>query len=312
MANEIRMSVVFDNKGLLTLKQIGDEAEKQKKRTEDAFGSAGAKIESVFKKIATVAIAAFTVDAIMNYSKQIINLGEQLGNLSLRTGISVEDLDRLRQVAAKAGIGFEDIGRIVSLMNRKLSEAATVGGGEVNHWLKQFNINMQELLAKAPADQFQEIARGIMSIENPMLRDAAAFAFFGRSASELIPLFEKLKKGIGNVPVVIDKEQAKVMAEFEDKLKDTEEEFKKLGAILTTLVLPPLTDLLDLSQKFLKSLSFLAISLYLTSNSIALDKSLRAFTLSPFREYAHALLYQALAQSGFISIALSQTLIASS
>src|SRR5690349_12029523 len=64
-------------------------------------------IESTFLHVAGALGVGFSIDGLISWSTEVVKGAEELRNLSIETGSSVEDLSRLSNQAAVSGVSFE-------------------------------------------------------------------------------------------------------------------------------------------------------------------------------------------------------------
>ena len=172
-----------------------------------------ASLTSGIKNIALAAAGAasayVSIRTITNGIKDIAKLGGDLSDLSARSNISVRSLLVMRQAFNDAGIGADRVSQSVALMQRQLAEAATSGSGAAADAISRLGLNINDLLAMSPDEQFRLLAQRIGSVEDPALRTGIAMDIFGRSGNDLVTLFkdagafEQAEKRLGALPEVI-------------------------------------------------------------------------------------------------------------
>lgn len=166
-------------------------------------------IKSIALAAAGAASAYVSIRTITNGIKDIAKLGGDLSDLSARSNISVRSLLVMRQAFNDAGIGADRVSQSVALMQRQLAEAATSGSGAAADAISRLGLNINDLLAMSPDEQFRLLAQRIGSVEDPALRTGIAMDIFGRSGNELVTLFkdagafEQAEKRLGALPEVI-------------------------------------------------------------------------------------------------------------
>lgn len=111
-----------------------------------------------------------------------------------RLGISTEAFVGLQHAATLSEVPVEMLNLGLTKMQDNLSTAATKGG-PVKKVLNDMGLRSKELINLAPDVAFGKIADGIMSIENPSHRTAAAMDIFGKSGAQLIPLLKEGSAG---------------------------------------------------------------------------------------------------------------------
>ena len=137
-------------------------------------------------------------------------LGRELNELSERTGVTAGHLMVLRQAFEDAGAGADQVGPAINKMQRFL-ENASDGGAKSSQALSQLGLNLQQILALSPDQQFAAIGKAISQIPDPARRAAEAMAIFGKSGGRFLALFES-GGGLGQAAVAIGR-QAKLLDE---------------------------------------------------------------------------------------------------
>lgn len=139
---------------------------------------------------------------------QTAKLGGELSDLSARTGIGVRSLITLRQAFNDTGVGADAVGRYVNKLQQSLVHAAE-GGGETAQAFATLGLNVHELGAMAPEEQFAKIGQAVARIEDPARRTATVLALFGKGAGDILALFsggeafETANKALGKMPEIL-------------------------------------------------------------------------------------------------------------
>ena len=120
--------------------------------------------------------------------KNAVEFGEEMSNLSARTGIAVRDLVILGRAFESSGLGADGVGQAVNKLQKALT-GVNERGEPTNKTFEKLGLNMQELRALAPAEQFQRVGAAIANLKDPAERAAAAMAIFGKSGGEMLALF---------------------------------------------------------------------------------------------------------------------------
>lgn len=151
------------------------------------FGSSLIGIGSSIAGIGT-AIAGGLTAAIVHFA----NVGSDLNDMSVRTGLSTTALVELGFAAEQTGTDMETLESGIKKMQKNLGgigpESATAQAA-----LAAMGVNIKRLKGLSPEDQFQAIAENISSIEDPSRRAAAAMAIFGKSGTALLPMMEDIR-----------------------------------------------------------------------------------------------------------------------
>lgn len=153
----------------------------------------GETCQSIGTKIAAVgasAMAGFGAAV-----KQFADSGDELAKMAQRTGMTVEALSQLRYAAGQSGASIDDVEKAAKKMAAVLHDAA--GGSEAaTKTLTDLGLSIADLDGKSPDEQFHRIAMALSAVSDASTRAALAQDIFGRSGTQLLPLFAEGEKGL--------------------------------------------------------------------------------------------------------------------
>lgn len=157
------------------------------------FDDWAAGIAGAGARLATVgaAGAGFSTAALKSFA----DAGGALDDVSQRTGATVESLSRLQFAAQMGGTSLEAVEGATKKLQTKLADA--VNGNKAA--TKSFDsLGLSALrLAQLPLDrQMAEIGDAITAIDDPVQRANAAMDIFGKSGTDLIPMFNGLSDAV--------------------------------------------------------------------------------------------------------------------
>ncbi|MCM2369641.1 phage tail tape measure protein [Aporhodopirellula aestuarii] len=199
-----------------------------------------------------VAAASATLAPITAAAFSFASSGDQLDKMSKRTGISVEALSQLGFAAEQSGSDLGVVEKGVRGMQRSLYDAGQ-GSTEAIDALAQLGLTASDLSGMLPEDQFTILADKIATIEDPSKRAALAMKLFGRSGSDLLPLFGENAKGIANLRAEADAlgrtmstEDATAAAAFTDSMNRLKSVMTGVKNQIGAAVAPAFTRLAEL------------------------------------------------------------------
>lgn len=149
------------------------------------------KFREIVSGFAEVFIAAFAVDQIIDFSKEMGEASEKTQLLSQRLGISTGDVQRLSAMAELSQGSIDAMAGAIAKLD-KAQEAALAGGKQQALAFQQLGVDIEkphtnmELLSAA-MDKFSSMADGPAKV-------ALAMDLFGRSGAELIPILSASKE----------------------------------------------------------------------------------------------------------------------
>jgi hypothetical protein len=190
----------------------------------NAGASLGGLAKQALKSGAALgAMAAAVGGAIMAKGlKMAADLGGRLSDIAARTGIAAGQLLLLERAFADNGIAVEKIGPIINKMQKAIVDATTKGGAMADTFA-DLGLNLDDLRAMSPEDQFTAIQKAISGISDPAKRAAMAMQLFGKSGGALLTLFadkgafENAGKFVGSQAEIMNR-SAGVFDAISDKL----------------------------------------------------------------------------------------------
>lgn len=223
-----------------------------------AFGSAVKAIG-----IGLTAIGGAIVTPILLSAKQFAETGDALDKMSKRTGISVEKLSELSFVAEKSGLSVEDLETSIKRMQRSIVDAGELGGNLANVFAG-LGLNLAELRALSPDQQFEAIAKQLAQVSDPTLRAADAMKIFGRSGTGILPLLDNMAKATARareLGAVMSKEDVSAAVVLMNAYRDLKAALSGIENAIGTAVAPALTGLINVISQ-----NIAAVSMWIRKN----------------------------------------------
>jgi hypothetical protein len=139
-----------------------------------------------------VAVAA----AYETMTKAVEKFGH-IEDLSERTGLSPEFLQKLSDAADQSGTSVDAVAKSVAKFARELVNAQD--GDAFSKEIQSLGLSVEDLRRKSPEDLFTTIANAVGGIEDPTRRSAVAMDVFGKSGAELIPVVANIGDALNTV-----------------------------------------------------------------------------------------------------------------
>ncbi len=173
--------------GTLVVKMAADSAQMRSelervKKDVKGTDSVLSNLTSNFKLLGGVA-AGISFGAVIN---QALQAASALNDTAVKTGISIDALQRLQFAAGLSGGSLENVSGAVGRMQKALVEAGE-GSKQAREALDRLGLSANQILALSPDKQFEAVAVAIASIQDPAARTTAAMDLFGKSGAELVP-----------------------------------------------------------------------------------------------------------------------------
>lgn len=239
------------------VEDLGNKQEQASRKTESFKSVMGGMFTGL--KAGVVAIAAVAVAVVglaAGLGKIVISAAtaaDNLTELSVKTGISVERLQELSYIGKQTGTDLETISGANARLVRSMGSAAT-GTGDAAAAFKKLQIDATDG-AGALRDSkvvFQEVLAKLGSMTNETERDALAMSLFGKSAQELNPLIKadadelaRMTEEAHKVGAVMSDKAVAGLASLKDTLDGLKAGLQGIGGELAARFAPGIQTALD-------------------------------------------------------------------
>ncbi len=240
------------------------------------FGALGEKIEGATAKVEGITdklqvfqraagavsefvMAGLAVEQVGEAFKSVGELGEQLEQLSQRTGMSTEALSGLRMVAIETGTDFNTVGEGMQHLAQSMQMAVATPSSTAAAAFRALGVSVTDSAGhlRPMGDVLDEVAQKLDQYADGTAKAALAGDIFGqRMGGEMIPVLHEVT-GDGGLPGVTEKAREMGMAITEaaartdsDFLKALREAGIGLDALKVQFVQPLLPILTELSEGF--------------------------------------------------------------
>ena len=225
-----------------------------------SMGNIGKSIKTV-GIYAAAAVSAFA-GAVLVMAKQTAKAGEEIYDMSLRTGVSAEMLSGLKLAADKSGTSLEGLALGFRFLGRNMVGAendvknSTYAFADLGIKVTDTEGNFRPMV-----DVMLEVSDRFQSIETEAEMTALAIKLFGRSGTELIPMLRLGSVGLKEQMVLAEKlgvvfteKTAKAADKYMDSLVDLRGALTGMRNDISNAVIPVLT---QLSEGVTKALTYL-------------------------------------------------------
>lgn len=141
---------------------------------------------SVASKFGSILAGAFSVAAVTSAIKSYADFTGKLTDLSAKTGIGVEALQRLRFAAEQNGGSLEMVTTAVSKLGANLAGGNKSALGA----LDALGLSFTQIRDMQPDQAFTTIADAITKIHDPMAQSKLAMDLFGKAGATLLPMMK--------------------------------------------------------------------------------------------------------------------------
>lgn len=224
-------------------------ADRRARELQRTFQNAGRMIGGA---LATVGVA-LSGRALGDWVKDAIDAADRANDLSIRLGVTTEQLSRLSVGAKLSGTSIEALQGGIGKLVKAQADAAR-GSKEQADLFQALGVSVKDVegnlrgsdeMLRELADRFQELGDGPE-------RTALALKLFGRAGAELIPLLAEGSKGLAEfdeladrLGVTISKDTALAAAEFNDNLDKLQLASQGLAMQVAEELLPGLIELTE-------------------------------------------------------------------
>jgi uncharacterized protein YoxC len=148
--------------------------------------------------------------------KRSIDAADNLNDLSQRTGVGVETLDKFGKAANDSGSSLEEVAKSMG----KLAKGIVDPASKTNEALKSIGVSSTDAQGKIRgvdaiildlADKFSKMPDGVE-------KTALAMEIFGKSGANIIPMLNEGKEALNGYSATIDKDMAEAADKFNDSI----------------------------------------------------------------------------------------------
>ena len=180
------------------------------------FGGTTDSLIGSLTRIGAAFGVAFSAQAVIGAIQNVAELGSEITDMSVRTGIGVEELQKLGAVAEANGSSMEELGNAIQGMARKIA-----GGNDAAVTaVRMLGLEVKDLVAMNPDQAFLTIADAAAKIHNPMERTALLTDLGGKAFERLSPTIANVRTELEDVTTYIDKDTVAALDKFDDKTKE--------------------------------------------------------------------------------------------
>jgi hypothetical protein len=211
-----------------------------------SFENASGRLSNTLKGL----FAVISVGAIASFTKEVIDAGDALGDLSERTGISVDQLSRLQYAAQISDVSLGELQGSLNALTRNMS-AASMGTGEADQAFKLLGISYKTATGelRSSNEVLLDLADAFSQFEDGANKNALALSIFGKSATTLIPLLNQGRDGITGLGAEFDRlggtvtpEASKAFGTFNDNLDKIQVAIRGVALAFANSIMPSLVE----------------------------------------------------------------------
>lgn len=189
--------------------------------------------------------------------------GDKLDKMAIRTGMTTKYLSEMSHVASQCGSSLDQLDNAMKGLQNVMLQAQK-GSAEAIDSFERLGLSYEYLNGLNPQGKFQELIKGLQTIEDPTERAGLAMKIFGEAGRSLIPIIDageegidKLRKQAEELGISMSEKsasQAAALSDALDRLKTSALGFSlKLGEVLA----PGLINSLEFLKKIVIKIQML-------------------------------------------------------
>ena len=165
-------------------------AEEAAKAQQRAAKKAGSAWKEAFKAISVIAIAKMAqraAAAVAGLTKEVIDLRNEFGDMSTRTGIAASTLKGLKFASEASGQEFTKLVNVLRKLPKRMADAQA-GSKRIQNAFKALNVEVLDADNNFRSSQlvFEDILVQLDKIEDPTTKAARAVDLLGRQGADLV------------------------------------------------------------------------------------------------------------------------------
>lgn len=188
-----------------------------------------------------------------------VQMASGMADLSIKTGVSVEQLSRFNMVAKLSGTSMETVADMMKKLSISAVEASN-GNEKLERVWNSIGLDTKELKSLAPDELMIKFGQAIEGLDPKVLQEVVK-TLGGKGGAEALVFLNELNERLDTTKVKISTEFAQSAKEFDDNLVILNSRAAALANTLTAQLLPALNALMGNMVKGGSFLGSLAPSL---------------------------------------------------
>lgn len=228
-------------------------------RMERAQGQTATSLERLEKSLGRVGgylkaqlaiMAAEAASRIIQIGRAAFEAASGMGELADQLGVTTTGLQALQFSAVQNGLKMEQLETSVSKFSQKIGEAAG-GSKEMLDSLNALGVKILDFNGNLrPTETLMtEVARAILSIDDPAKRAAASVDFFGKAGTKMQPMLADIAKGFDNMGAAAARGGAMMSEHTISRLDQIADASARAGLKMRAMFANTLVDALDIVER---------------------------------------------------------------
>jgi hypothetical protein len=256
----IIVQILADIRGLLTgTKESAESVEVMATEIEGSLEALEATVVALLGPFAALFALVEGVEMFGGAIHSTVELAQQLQVLHEKTGITVEDLSRLRYAANLSEVSSESLTMGLQRMARAAENAAKGGANPAAEAFKTLGVAAADgsNRLRPMSDILLDMAEKFKDMPDGTTKAALAMDIFGRSGADLIPFLNRGRDGIKELEKEADRLGATMTEKDVKAALEYEEAMKKLHAVWDAFVRNIVLATLPVLEKLVQTMTAL-------------------------------------------------------
>ena len=190
--------------------------------------------------------ALFTAGSIVGFGKNALDLGDQLGKLSIRTGIAAQKLSAYKRLADLSDVSQSKMRRGLKTLSKNMLEA-NKGTQLYARAFKSLGVEHTDSAGRLRKtdEVFEDIADKFSQMEDGSEKAAISMALFGGSGEQLIPMLNAGSEEMKKLTIRMADDFPNRSQRFNDTMETLGRKFQEVVIAVTDFFLPVMQDVAD-------------------------------------------------------------------
>lgn len=225
---------------------------------------------AVVAKFGAAAVAA--AGATFSFIKPVIDLADNLNDISQRTGVAIEQLAKYAVAAQNSGSSIEQLANGFNKLNKNLVEAKD-GTGSTAEALRAMGISIKDSNGQLKnADQItSEVADLFSQFPDGPQKAALAMALFGKSGADLIPMLNMGSAAMKEFALDVNDKFGAAGDAFNDRLGIMSAQIQNFGIAIAKEFLPAVNGALDVVNYMMKGFALGFVTVFQVVKAAVLE-----------------------------------------
>lgn len=234
------------------IKDVRDEAESTGQKFIKSFGNIAKKSFEVGASIATATGAI--IGSMMAMANKTASTADTFDKASLRTGLEVEELQRLNYAAGQSGVQMTTLENSAKKLNQRIAEVNS-GSAKTTETFRSLGVAVKDSNGqmRSSSDIYNDVLLKLADMGDTAEATALGTELFGKAYTDMKPLLasgaagiEELKNRADELGIVMSGDAVSAGVKFGDTLADIKQSSQGMFNTLMSSLIPVIQKVLDI------------------------------------------------------------------